>query len=101
MGFDIQIFGRGSWGCHLLRTGFPLRAFECAVEYWDNFRGTRVQRVHYGKPIPGWVAIESWDRKYLPTRVIWRGVVINTAVWSAMVWAALTLLRYIRLKRNL
>jgi hypothetical protein len=87
LGFTIDVFRAGSWGCNLVRGGWPMSALEHAVEYWESgSTTTRYERIHHGQALPRWLAPKSWDRGLLSTKANWPGIIINAVAWTAILW---------------
>jgi len=86
LGFRVEVFDSGYWGCHLVRCGWPMTAFEHAVEYWQN-SATRVEHVRHGMRLPAWLHGRTWDRKCLPLRPNWSGIAVNALAWSVISWS--------------
>jgi hypothetical protein len=95
LGFVVDEHRSGSWGCNVVRGGWPMSALEHAVEFWQG-RATRVERTHGGRLLWRWLRTDQWDRKYLPIRPKWRGIGVNAMVWTAILVVAIMVVKNLR-----
>ena len=73
-------FGGDDWGCAIRRSGWPLIAMEYAFESCGEFR------VHHGIEVPNAIPRKHNACRYVPTRIVWRGLLPNAAFYAAALW---------------